>query len=221
MSRRNIVICLDGTANEPEKSESNVLRTYKLVERSDEQILYYDPGVGTLGARSRSTRIGKSISRIGGLALGHGVLENIEESYRFLMDTYEPGDRIYIFGFSRGAYTARALAGLIRCVGLIRPECANMVPYGLKLFTRRASTHPGTPEYDEYWRKFNEFGATFGNPAFPSSFDRSTAQIHFLGLWDTVKFVGWLNFKGQLQQARWPFTPQHRECAYRASRACT
>ena len=203
---RRIIICLDGTANEAEGFPSNVIRTFEIAAKTDTQIVYYDPGVGTMGARSRSSQLGKLISRVGGLAFGHGVKENIEEAYRFLMHTYQAGDQIFIFGFSRGAYTARALAGLLRSVGLIRPGLDNMLPYAMKLYTRK-SKDEATPEQEKaYWKPFNDFRDTFGNPAFPHPFDRSTKQVQFLGVWDTVKFVGWFNFRGKFQQARWPFT---------------
>lgn len=203
---RNIVICLDGTANEPERAPSNVIRTFEIAEKSDTQLVYYDPGVGTQGARSASTRIGKTLSRVNGLALGHGIGENIEEAYRFLMNNYQGDDQIFVFGFSRGAYTARALAGLLRTVGLIRPGLDNMIPYAMKLYTRRSKEGLSEEESKAYWEPVNRFRSSFGNSDFPSSFDRSRKQIQFLGVWDTVKFVGWLNVKGQFQQARWPFT---------------
>ena len=203
---RNIVICLDGTANEAEGFPSNVIRTFEIASKSDTQIVYYDPGVGTMGARGRSSRIGKLLSRVGGLAFGHGVKENIEEAYRFLMDTYREGDKVFIFGFSRGAYTARALAGLIRSVGLIRPGLENMLPYAMKLYTRKTKEEGSDDAKKAYWKPFNDFRESFGNPDFPHPFDRGTKQVHFLGVWDTVKFVGWFNLKGQFQQARWPFT---------------
>jgi uncharacterized protein (DUF2235 family) len=200
---RNIVICLDGTRNEPESGRTNVVRLYQVAVKDDRQIVYYDPGVGTLGARSATTRTGQFLTRVAGLVLGHGVRENVEEAYAFLMRTHEPGDRIMIFGFSRGAYTARALAGLLRTVGLLRVGADNLVPYALKLYTRRGARDEASAPGAPFWTDWAEFEKSFGNPAFPSRFDR---QVEFLGVWDTVKSVGWLNWKAQLEQARWPFT---------------
>ena len=69
---KNIVICLDGTSNEPESSQTNVARLYEMAVKGPEQAVYYDPGVGTMGARSATTGFGKFFTRVNGLALGHG-----------------------------------------------------------------------------------------------------------------------------------------------------
>jgi uncharacterized protein (DUF2235 family) len=200
---KNIVICLDGTANEPEKNPTNVARIFEIALKDpSRQVAYYDPGVGTMGARSSTSRLGKMLTRIGGLAFGHGVQDNIAEAYEFLMNNYLRGDRIYLFGFSRGAYTARALAGLLRTVGLLEKGATNLIPYALKLYT--GSPREGAPPEKEkkYWATVQRWESTFANPDF-RRFDR---PIHFLGVWDTVKFVGWFNLLGRFRQARWPFT---------------
>ncbi len=149
------------------------------------------------------TRTGKRLTQIAGLAVGYGVKENVEEAYRFLMDNYQADDHIYIFGFSRGAYTARALAGLLRTVGLLQPGADNLIPYALKLYTKARQREQTSEEDKKYWAPRAEFERQFGNPDFPSRFAK---QVHFLGSWDTVKSVGWLNWKAQYQQAHWPFT---------------
>ncbi|MEZ4502973.1 MAG: DUF2235 domain-containing protein [Dehalococcoidia bacterium] len=200
---KRIVICLDGTSNEPETGSTNAVRAFEIAAKTTDQIVYYDPGVGTMGARSATTRLGKAVTRMTGLALGHGVKDNVEEAYRFLMHEYAAGDHIYLFGFSRGAYTARALAGMLRTVGLLRPEAENLIPYAMKLYARAGRGDADEQANDEFWRLRTNFNESFGNPEFPNRF---APQIHFLGIWDTVKFVGWLNWRAQLQQARWPFT---------------
>jgi uncharacterized protein (DUF2235 family) len=200
---RNLVICLDGTRNEPETGTTNVIRTFEITATDDTQVVYYDPGVGTLGARSATTRLGKAATRVLGLVLGHGVKENVEEAYRFLMHTYRKDDRIFVFGFSRGAYTALALTGMLRTVGLLRPEAVNLVPYAMKLYTKSGKKAEAKGEEKEYWDLRDWFDARFGDPDFPHRFGR---QVHFLGIWDAVKSVGWLNWRAKLQQARWPFT---------------
>src|SRR5215510_9374897 len=115
---KNIVICCDGTGNEFGNRNSNVIKLYKMLICDQDQIAYYHPGVGTKGARSALTRIGKLWTRVIGLAFGYGLSDNIADAYQFLMKTFEPGDRVYIFGFSRGAYTARALCGMLHFVGV-------------------------------------------------------------------------------------------------------
>ncbi len=200
---KNIIICLDGTANEPERNTTNVARVFDLaLRKAGQQITYYDPGVGTMGARSATSRLGKALTRVGGLAFGHGVDGNIAEAYQFLMENYEPDDRIFIFGFSRGAYTARALAGLLRTVGLLERGAVNLVPYAMKLYT--GAPRPGAPEEkgEKFWNNVQHWSSTFGNP----EFKRFPAPVHFVGVWDTVKFVGWFNLLGRFRQAKWPFT---------------
>ncbi|HEX7097818.1 MAG TPA: DUF2235 domain-containing protein [Acidimicrobiia bacterium] len=200
---RNLVVCLDGTANEPEKTPTNVARTFDLAVKDPEtQLAYYDPGVGTMGARNATSQVGLALTRIGGLAFGHGIKDNIAEAYQFLMNTYQPGDQIFIFGFSRGAYTARALAGLLRTVGLLDPGASNLIPYALKLYTGSPPQGASEERQERYWDKVQRWENTFGNPGFR----RFGRPVHFLGVWDTVKFVGWFNLVGRFRQARWPFT---------------
>ncbi|MGM1059569.1 DUF2235 domain-containing protein [Saccharothrix sp. Mg75] len=199
---RNLVLCLDGTCNEPEAGTTNVARAYDIAVKDQGQVVYYSPGVGTMGARGAVTGLGKAATRFAGVVVGYGVRENIEEAYRFLMRFYRRGDRIFLFGFSRGAYTARALAGLLRTVGLLRPGADNLVPYALKLYTRSGRAGRGRDEA-AFWSSCSDFQDKFGNPDFPGRF---AAQIRYLGVWDTVKTVGWLNWRARYEQARWPFT---------------
>lgn len=208
---RNLVVCLDGTLNEPERGTTNVVRIYDISVKDGQQLAYYDPGVGTMGARGAVTRTGQQLTRMAGLAVGYGVKENVQEAYRFLMDNYQADDKIFIFGFSRGAYTARVLAGLLRTVSLLRPGLHNLIPYALKLYTTTGQKGHTEEEERKYWAPRAEFAREFGNPEFPNRFDK---QVHFLGIWDTVKSVGWLNLKAQYQQAHWPFTRQHPNVIY-------
>ena len=111
---KNIVICSDGTGNRGGKTRgTNVWRIFNAVDHHNgnpEQVTYYDDGVGTQGVRWVRLLTG---------AFGWGLSRNIREAYAFLAMNYEPGDRIYLFGFSRGAYTVRSLAGVINRCGLI------------------------------------------------------------------------------------------------------
>ncbi len=201
---RNLVVCLDGTSNEPETGTTNVARTYAVAAKTSRQLVYYDPGVGTMGARGAVTRLGRTATRVAGLVVGFGVQDNIEEAYTWLSANFRYGDRIYVFGFSRGAYTARALTGMLRTVGLLRPGTENLVPYALKLYAKHGRDDPSPAEEAEFWALRDRFAARFGNPAFRNRFDPQ--QVHFLGVWDTVRTIGWLNWKAQFEQARWPFT---------------
>lgn len=226
---RNLVVCLDGTTNEPETGCTNVARLFDVAVKDERQLVYYDPGVGTLGASAAITPWGQALTRAAGMAIGYGIKDNIEQAYTWLMRNYRKGDQIYVFGFSRGAYTARALTGMLRTVGLLHPDADNMLPYALKLYAKSGGSIPdpaarldasdeGATEADkaiaakakqvekDFWKVRNDFRKRFGNPDFPDPFDKSREQVHFLGVWDTVKFVGWLNVKARLEVARWPFT---------------
>ena len=81
-----------------------------------------------MGAKSALTRIGKWWTRTIGLAFGYGISENVADAYQFLMRNWEPADRIYVFGFSRGAYTARVLCGMLHAVGLLTPGNEALIP---------------------------------------------------------------------------------------------
>lgn len=199
---RNLVICLDGTSNEPETGATNVARLFEMAVKDEQQRVYYDPGVGTMGARSATTRLGKALTRTSGLVVGYGIRDNIEEAYSWLMANYRADDKIYVFGFSRGAYTALTLAGMLRTVGLLREGTGNLTPYALKLYARNTRREVSEAEDKEYWETRSEFSRKFGNP----DFNRFERNIAFLGLWDTVKSVGWLNAKARYEQAHWPFT---------------
>lgn len=119
-----------------------------------------------------------------------------------------------MFGFSRGAYTARALTGMLRTVGLLHADADNLAPYAIKLYAKSGKMPDPAQLPDanakrvekEFWKLRNDFRERFGNPDFPNPFDPRRKQVHFLGVWDTVKFVGWLNLKAQIEVARWPFT---------------
>jgi hypothetical protein len=170
---RNIVVCCDGTGNEYGSENSNVVKLYWTLSTANQQTAYYHPGVGTMGARNALTTAGKWWTKVRGLAFGYGFSDNIADVYSFLMSEFQPGDKIFIFGFSRGAYTARALCGLLHMCGLLTPGNEALIPYAIRLYK---SNDP---------LKFNiaaGFRTTFSVPCVP----------YFLGLWDTVSSVGWI-----------------------------
>ncbi|GAA5202271.1 DUF2235 domain-containing protein [Microbacterium jejuense] len=222
-SARTLVLCLDGTGSEPESGVTNVARLYAMAVKDDRQLVFYDPGVGTMGARGAVTPFGAWLTRTAGLIVGYGIRDNIADAYVWLMSQYRAGDRIMLFGFSRGAYTAVALAGVLRSVGLLRPGAENLVPYALKMAlahgdeNRRAvpasspdsagappaaSGRAGSAADKAFWRTRGDFDHGFGNP----DFERFAKPVTFLGVWDTVKSVGWFNLRARFEQVRWPFT---------------
>ncbi len=132
---KNIVICCDGTGNEFGNENSNVVKLYSTLVINETQIGYYHPGVGTMGSAAARNKWEKQWDRIKGMAFGYGLSSNISDAYRYLMDTYADGDRVFVFGFSRGAYTARALAGVLHMYGLLCPGNEGLIPYVVRMFS--------------------------------------------------------------------------------------
>lgn len=127
---KNIVICCDGTGNEFGDNNSDVVKLYStLIIDGKQQVGYYHPGVGTMGAPTAHNKISKAWSVVTGLAFGAGLLANVGDAYRYLMNIFADGDKIFLFGFSRGAYTARALSGVLRMFGLLFPGNEGLIPY--------------------------------------------------------------------------------------------
>jgi uncharacterized protein (DUF2235 family) len=189
---RNLVVCCDGTSNEFGDTRTNVVRLVQTLEQHPEsQLVYYDPGVGTLPEPGLFTGAAKTVSRWLGLAFGVGLMKNVEEAYTFLMNTWRPGDRVFLFGFSRGAYTVRVLAGLLRQLGLLSPGQQQLIPYAIRLYRATPNKDRGS-EKDKarYWRLCGEFRNTFAQPI-PNRNTRNF-PVHFLGVWDTVSSVGWV-----------------------------
>lgn len=161
---KNIVICSDGTGNEYGTNNTNVVELYSVAINDTRQIAFYDPGVGT-GSWEYDESTGDLKSK-SDQATGNGLMNNVEDAYRFLMATYEPGDRLYLFGFSRGAFTVRSLAGMLNKVGLLHRSSHNLLEYASKTYN--------TGKNDEI---ASGFKATFASPC----------PVHFVGVWDTVE----------------------------------
>src|SRR3954447_2878212 len=126
---KNIVICCDGTGNEFRDRKSNVVKLYSTLTIDQDQVAYYHPGVGTMGAPTARNWWERQWTRAKGLAFGAGLLDNVADAYRYLMNHYADGDRIFLFGFSRGAYTVRVLGGVLRKYGLLCPGNEGHIPY--------------------------------------------------------------------------------------------
>ena len=195
---KNIIILCDGTGNEISENISNVLKFYRCLRKTDKgepprQMVFYDPGVGTLARPNPWRKLVQDFTAIMGLATGYGLDDKVLQSYLFLVEHYEPGDRIYLFGFSRGAYTVRVLAGLIHKVGLLTPEQANLAGSGLTAYKQFSS--------DDQESLGDELKAfTDGGAPPPPAKDDQAAQfaritstrwplIRFVGVWDTVASV--------------------------------
>jgi len=173
---KNIVICIDGTGNEFGQSNSNVVKLYSILKYdSQSQIAFYHPGLGTMGSPNALSGFSQWWTKVYGLAFGYGLNGALEDCYTFLMENYEEQDSIYIFGFSRGAYCARALAAMIHMYGLVQKGNEPLIQYVLKMF----KTKKRPPEV---FQLAAEFKSTFSR----------CCKMHFVGVWDTVSSIGWL-----------------------------
>ena len=174
---KNIVICCDGTRGKygAREKNTNVVRLFeRLGQDGADQVSYYDPGVGTHS--SVWTWPGRRISNLvvsatGVSLVGAGVKGNVRQAYKYLMDHYEPGDQVFLFGYSRGAHTVRVLAGMLHKCGLLTRGSDNLIPYMTNIYND----------------KNNEQIAN----GFKRSFSRKCAP-HFIGVWDTVASVGFI-----------------------------
>jgi uncharacterized protein (DUF2235 family) len=191
---KNIILCSDGTGNRDIKGRgTNVFKLFEAVDLNehrvnpllDQQLAFYDDGVGTGGS---------TLLRAVGGAAGYGLKRNVKDLYRALSRVYDEGDRIYLFGFSRGAFTVRTLAGLIGTCGIVKGEScptthdlrraveaayvAYRTRYGSALLKglrrlRRA------PDSDCAIQRFQQ-----QHPV------HTGVSIEFIGVWDTVDAVG-------------------------------
>lgn len=177
---KRLVVCCDGTWNTPDQVTStpvaggasvrvpaptNVAKLALAVSPRDdagvEQRTYYHCGVGT----TRS-------ERLRGGAFGLGLAANVRDAYRFLVDCYEPGDELFFFGFSRGAFTARSVAGFVRNAGILRPEHSGRLADAYALYRSRGA-HPVSTEAMLFRRSYSY-----------------EPRIRFIGVWDTVGALG-------------------------------
>ncbi len=170
---KNIVICCDGTGNEIGVNMSNVLKLYRMLEKDNGQTVYYDPGVGTLGQRKTWGRISQNAKGVLGLATGYGLDDDVLGAYRFLAEHYSEGDQVFLFGFSRGAYSVRVLGGFIHLLGLLRPDQLNYLGYAFAAYKRAAMVGE---DLSVAWHFRRIVGGR-------------TVAIKFLGVWDTVASV--------------------------------
>ncbi len=171
MAIKNIVICADGTWNRPEEEPddvaTNVLRLARAVRpftaAGEAQHVFYDWGIGSYYERVR-----------GGIT-GLGIHKNIMDAYRYIVQNYAPGSRIYLFGFSRGAYTVRSLCGLINNCGILKRPDARLIQAAFDHYKRKGVAHSPSGSASVTFRR---------DHSHPSR------EIHFVGAWDTVGALG-------------------------------
>jgi uncharacterized protein (DUF2235 family) len=126
---RTFVLCFDGTGDWIGSGRTNVAKIFAALEASEEQICFYDGGIGTLSNPQALSRFSRTFLRALDLGVATSLRDKVLRGYRFLIEQYEDGDQIFLFGFSRGAYTARVLAGIIKNFGLLKPENDHISDY--------------------------------------------------------------------------------------------
>ncbi len=167
---KKLVIFCDGTWNEPTKRGTNVVRMLQATDFADKdgnpQITHYIAGVGTR----------RGDEKVLGGAFGFGISENIKNAYAFIVSNYNVGDEIYLFGFSRGAYTARSIAGLIHNLGVLCRCNLPLVSVAYNHYKDRTDAwKPGGAESEKFRKEYCH--------PYPT-------KIRFLGVWDTVGALG-------------------------------
>ncbi|KAJ7457836.1 hypothetical protein FB451DRAFT_589308 [Mycena latifolia] len=174
-THRTLVLCFDGTGDQFDATNSNVINFFTMLKKDDkrQQLVYYQAGIGTYSipqiAHPKLAKLHRAVDAM----LGNHLNAHVMGGYEFLMQNYQHGDKICLFGFSRGAYTARALAGMLHKVGLL-PKCNHQqVPFAYKMYSR---------EDELGWEQSTAFKKAF-------SID---VDIELVAVWDTVSSVGFI-----------------------------
>ena len=224
---KRIAIFCDGTWNRHDAAHpTNVVQLAQAVKHTSDdghkQEVFYVLGVG---AGRGSTKLARFADRKIGGALGIGLVENIEDAYRGLVFSYEPGDEIYIFGFSRGAYTARSLAGVIRSCGIPPRGNVHRINDAIARYrSRDPNTKPDDPASFLFRADFAPFTAT-SNAEWNWRLKTRPGlcvnlEIKYLGVWDTVGALGvpahWLTAKFFNQ--KYQFHDQHLSSMVKSAR---
>ncbi|KAJ7107085.1 hypothetical protein C8R44DRAFT_324052 [Mycena epipterygia] len=181
---RNLVISIDGTSNQFGIHNTNVVKLHSRVlsGESAHQSKYYNCGIGTYVPPQMKASLkywGQQTENALDLAFALNFKDIILKAYKWLCQTYKPGDKIFFFGFSRGAYQVRTLAGMIETVGLIDPGNEELIPFAYEIYLER---HKGVETPHAAAAQIAE--------NFKNTFSRRDVNIHFLGAWDTVSSVG-------------------------------
>ncbi|KAJ7123421.1 hypothetical protein C8R44DRAFT_620488 [Mycena epipterygia] len=167
---RCLILCFDGTNDQFDADNSNIVQLVSALKKDDhtKQMVYYQSGIGTYTAPKFGSLLTTKISLILDSMVAWNLNSHVMAGYEFLMQNYTANDRICIFGFSRGAYIARSLAGMIHAVGLLPVDNHQQIPFAYRIYARAEE------------RQSNAFKKAFSNDV----------PIEFIGVWDTVDSVG-------------------------------
>jgi uncharacterized protein (DUF2235 family) len=187
--QKNIVICCDGTANEFARDHTNVVKLFYTLEHDTAgQITYYHPGLGTMEPAGALTPLARKITKLLGMAVGFGLSDDIFRAYTFLMEHYQDGDKVFLFGFSRGAYTVRAVCALLHMYGLIRPGNEPLVPYAVRMMLAIQRARGNDAKQNDARQRYFTLATQFKH-----TMARTQCKPWFVGVWDTVSSVGWID----------------------------
>ncbi|KAJ7696741.1 hypothetical protein B0H17DRAFT_391005 [Mycena rosella] len=187
---RTLVLCFDGTGDQFDDENSNVINFFTMLKKDDksQQLVYYQAGIGTYSIPEIAHPKVAKFHRMMDAMLGSHLNAHVMGGYEFLMQNYQFGDKICLFGFSRGAYTARALSGMLHKVGLL-PKCNHQqVPFAYKMYSR---------EDEIGWKQSTAFKRAFC----------IDVSVELVGVWDTVSSVG-------LIPTQLPFTRSNKHVRY-------
>lgn len=209
---KNIVIFSDGTGQDggvrPEQHWSNIYKLYRSSRvgpetpiDAAEQVTFYDPGLGTETSATGWTGIGRRVRKLLANIDGRGITVNIADCYEFIINHYQPGDRIFLFGFSRGAYTARSVANLMMLCGIptnIKGAPLARFRRASRLIAEEAVTtvlehgagHPRKAYEDERLEMARRFCEKYGSHHPSGEEHRANEAPYFIGVFDTVAALG-------------------------------
>ncbi|MEA3353466.1 MAG: DUF2235 domain-containing protein [Campylobacterota bacterium] len=166
--KRRIIICADGTWNTPEdENPTNIVKLSRAIkpvaDDGTPQQVFYDWGIGSYHD-----------SAVAGVS-GKGLHKNIMDNYRYIVQNYSEGDEIYLFGFSRGAYTVRSLCGLINNCGILKRDDASLIKDAFNHYKKEGKQYKPDSKLSKKFRKQHS---------------HKSRDIHFVGVWDTVGAMG-------------------------------
>ncbi len=187
---KNVILCCDGTANEFAQARTNVAKLYYTLDPGVGQVAYYHPGLGTMEPPGALTGFAKGVTKLLGKAIGYGLEADVRDAYVFLMRNFQPGDRVFLFGFSRGAYAVRVVASMLHMYGLLPKDNEPLVAYAIRMMTAKGQ---------DRFELAGQFKETFSQQCKP----------WFVGVWDTVSSVGWV-----ANPLRVPFTSNNPDIEY-------
>jgi uncharacterized protein (DUF2235 family) len=190
---KRIAVFCDGTWNRSDADyPTNVMRLARSIHReTDDGVTQQVVYVAGVGSGRGSTSLCQAFDRLVGGVFGSGLTSNIEEAYWHLSFNYKPGDEIYIFGYSRGAFTARSLAGLIRSCGIPPEDQLSRIPEAIRSYQARgAENHPDAPNSLNFRSEFSPTVATSERDVDSRKSACYLLRIRYLGVWDTVGSLG-------------------------------